>query len=1466
MDPLQRSYSRRSLLPVEQQIIDALGLTIEEYWEFCRLADCKAKERGEAYRLVPDISCLELKAAEVLFQIAVSLLFTAASILLAPKPPPFTQEDSLSPIRTADARGQTKFAELFGFDSAQDLATLGSIIPLVFARREKLPGSSETVGGIRVKGLLLWSQLLSLGSHQELKMLTTLGLSSLAAIPDPQGLAIGDQLLRNYQEARYRAYFKNNPSRGGRVNTINTIAGDLPAESEGDVFEAFDPLKNNLQPLLSGTRTPNSQRSFGCHSPISNGAPYFLPYDIVQIFDNDVSLRTKRDKINGLFFNEGAPNVRPYPGRQAMERLNNSIVSGTNQINVGDTLIFRNSAARENPEEFAPHGLDDVNTAIDSRMSDTDVLVNVGDLFAFGSSIIQCIKRPEVPFESPQVEDRQFEFVCKEQGFGYFQSADADALAVSNAPFGQHLQRVDIATITNNRKCDQTEIGIKSTVFKRIDNFANVNSEPPAEILEQYEEDKQAFSLGKVSTFQTRYSFFRIEFREVGLSNDTSFRDLSAGQIFAVRGSTPQPQYNTIRITHDPGQYEFRIVPIPGSTADGLYVDTSAQSNNVQLLSGTGNSAIHAGGNIYVSYTGRPTKITDLTASNDEFFFKRVEAGTSVVGAVNNLDLYTVGDLPDNSRWELEEGPFVVQNNETAELTTGVYVNVDNPNEPGAVFARWEGEPVEIGAIYRYDLNDFVKEVPAVKGDWQTEEQGRRVLDSGPNGNDSYVQLDSGGAFKFAFFDGENVSDQTQRPSPAERNDDARYRIVPDSDPIVGSVTSFDLIPGITFQDDKFDPDRYNPYKDENNQNGLSLYYGVWETVTGDNAFFDGLLVSDQYRTTRDPSVAGIQYIRGDFVRTDGETKVYGIIKINNIIIADNNYYYPIEKGEYKTERAALNLYKIAKYKFSLGEGDFVSGGGPTDYSHQSYTGNGSGFKVNASSFAVGQWQWVIVSSGSGYAVGDTVRFQFADGTEVDVTVTEIDSVFVQGKKRTLLNLKDAIADYPKFDLEKTSHQDGPEHEIVFCNELVRNVDENENEIAARYNDLSLLGLRVLAGKDWTAMGQLSAYIKEGLEVERLIDDDNAKVVTPGSLLASTNNFAEIAFNLLVSDRLGAGKRIPRDTIDRDAMIIAAQFCRANGFRFDGVVGDRVNLREFIHTNAAFNLLDFTIVGGKFSLMPSVPYNPETFVIEPAQDITKSVKALFTDGNMKDMQVSFLPTQERQLFKATVAYRQEEENGFSSQRVTQMRFKDADGGSEADPEEFVDLTSFCTSPKHAKRIAEHKLLLRKHSEHNIQFKTTPSSALGLTAGDYIKVISNSSHTSRFNNGSVDQFGGVTSTTALPDGTHPVFFWRPGQEQVIEGQLLIEDGKTGDETFFKSIFTIQMENEQKRIYRVTSLTIDDEGFVDIGGAYQKLVNLTGDKKDENGNVVVDGNGDPVREVIGSALAILNPDNALFDVTD
>ena len=47
-------------------------------------------------------------------------------------------------------------------------------------------------------------------------------------------------------------------------------------------------------------------------------------------------------------------------------------------------------------------------------------------------------------------------------------------------------------------------------------------------------------------------------------------------------------------------------------------------------------------------------------------------------------------------------------------------------------------------------------------------------------------------------------------------------------------------------------------------------------------------------------------------------------------------------------------------------------------------------------------------------------------------------------------------------------------------------------------------------------------------------------------------------------------------------MTRAANFCKANGFWWDGIVDEKANLREFIFSNAGYCLLDFTIIGGKF--------------------------------------------------------------------------------------------------------------------------------------------------------------------------------------------------------------------------------------------------------------------------------------------
>ena len=1486
MDPLQRSYSRRSLLPVEQQIIDALGLTVEEYWEFCRLADCKAKERGNEYALVPEVVATgEPNSTMFLINLGVSLLFTAASMLLAPKPPSF--DEGPGAIRTADIRGQTKFAELFGFDSLQDLATLGSILPLIFAKRSTLPYdidpttnpedpevSQTVVGGVRAKGLLIWSQLLSKASHQELKMLTTRGLAELGATPDARGLAVGDQLLRNYQDSRYAAYFRDNFETKGRIiETTHSIAsaGSLDADEfignvhKGtDVFKAFYRGTGDYEELICGTRTPNSQRSFGCHTPISNGAAFYLDYELVQIFEREKSLQELIDDFLNRrpVLAEGNAGIKElklniaYAGRQYAEAFVDTDGSVISEISVldasnaainiemakGQSVIYRNSHDREGAGEFAPHGTSDINTAIDQRMVDADTNINVGDLYLFGTALVQCVNiGHNRPLEPGTTESNTYQFECKEPGkatlingnYGASQKEFKDAYteffgnnARGNPSYGHHIQKVSIATITNNRACDQTEIGIKSVVFKKINGFANVPSQPSDAVLAEFEDDEQPFQLGRVTTFQTRYSFFRVECREINAANDGKFHDISNKQVFAVKGNSSQPQYNTLRISHPKRmQYEFRIMPVPGSDIVDRFIGlTDNDSNPVQLLGRgdlrTVDSRQTSLGNFQISYTGKEERLTVDKVSNAEFKFSGTD-GVEIItsGIVEAFTATANGPVPMEVSFDFL-GTRLVYDEDARELKYGVLINVPDPNNNDLAYVRWDGDPVELGEIYR--IGAFSGKTVEGKQEWVREEIRFNRTDPS-TANHNYVQFD-GSRVSLAIWEGVDVTNQLEQPNDVDTT--KLYR-APES---VSEAEQAVVTPAT----------EERVVEDNPGSNG-ELYIGNLYYVIIKNpgtaqeqyvAVWNGVDVSAEINQVVSPSNP-ISYRAGAaaYFDTNLNTTVYRIYRIRYVAPVIG-YFGKIEKGQYVGDLIDRKLYYIEKYKRieTLPDFDVL----PANYNVVG--GSGTGLQISASSFGVGQWQWEIVNGGSGYKVGEAVSVNF---TNSDSTVTSV-TLYVGNTSEVTriqpgkepLNILDAVADYPKYQAEQTSHQDGPEHEIAFVNEQIK------PDKVAEYDDLSLLGLRVLAGKDWTSMGQLSAYIKQGIKVERLIDD-NGEEVGPGALRASTNNFAEIAYNLLTDARIGAGKRVPSATVDRDAMTIAAQFCRANGFTFDGILEDRQALRDFISTNAAFNLLDFTIIGGRFALKPSVPYNETTYVIDRNRNINDEIKALFTDGNMKDMQVSFMPPQDRQLFKAAVAYREEVDNGFSEQKTVRIRFADTAPykspdsarndsfkfikGSDTDPEEFLDLTSFCTNRNHASTIAKYKLRVRAHTDHTISFKTTPSSALALQAGDYIKVVSDRTHTSRFNNGSVDASGGITSTTTLNDGPHDVFFWTPGgtDTRMQEGTMNVSDGKTGDPVFFKSIFTTVQTDRQARVYRVDSLTIDDEGYVDIVGTHQEL---------------------------------------------
>ena len=507
-----------------------------------------------------------------------------------------------------------------------------------------------------------------------------------------------------------------------------------------------------------------------------------------------------------------------------------------------------------------------------------------------------------------------------------------------------------------------------------------------------------------------------------------------------------------------------------------------------------------------------------------------------------------------------------------------------------------------------------------------------------------------------------------------------------------------------------------------------------------------------------------------------------------------------------------INQYEIVKSRLQAVEKGMVSGY-PKTVSPTG--GSGSGLTVKVELFDNGAKRWKIVNKGTGYKEGDTVTIPFDSSSDESVFCSVNFGVFVtdpwpEGQN---LNPYDAIADYIKFDAERPSHLDQPEHQITYVNELVRANSTDEDFLP--YSQLSNVGLKMNSSKEFNNFSQLSVYVKNGIKVENLITGSND----------SSNLFPDIAYHLLTDSINGAGNLIGTTQINKEDMKKASQFCEANNFYWDGIITQQQNIREFIYQNAIFCLLDFTIKGGQFSLTPTVPINSDN---EIDRDVLGKdlVKALFTDGNTRNLKVSFLSPEERQLFQARVLYREEVENGFAKTEVLDLRLGEELGGSENDPREIFDMSNFCTSRNHAEEFAKYALLIRKFVDHGISFETTPESAMSLQPGDHIRFFSEITHNDRFENGYISADGIIQSQgNSNPIGAN-IFYWRAFNTDGSDfgdpksGTLTANNGRAHGR-FRNSVFTIQQTNTADRIYKIESITYTDEGFVQLTATHQPL---------------------------------------------
>jgi hypothetical protein len=229
----------RKLLPYEYDLIDALGVTKEDYLDFVA--------QQHIYKDPKQGTALDIRAEPVSIILAiVGILFQLASMLLMPKPKA-PQEQQGTP-QTRDA----VLAPRIGFNGAQDLAVYGDTVPLVYTNT-----AQNANGGVRVASLLLWSAILSFGNNQFMRLMMTIGASSIARI-DPERTALGQFPAKDLVFGNvWQYYSENGPTRyqnlikgGGTDPTIRSgidttarLTG-LPNDAEG-FSQAFSPTTAN---------------------------------------------------------------------------------------------------------------------------------------------------------------------------------------------------------------------------------------------------------------------------------------------------------------------------------------------------------------------------------------------------------------------------------------------------------------------------------------------------------------------------------------------------------------------------------------------------------------------------------------------------------------------------------------------------------------------------------------------------------------------------------------------------------------------------------------------------------------------------------------------------------------------------------------------------------------------------------------------------------------------------------------------------------------------------------------------------------------------------------------------------------------------------------------------------------------------------------------------------------------------
>lgn len=529
------SKDPRRLLPYEHDLIDALGVSKKEYFDFL---DVAKQYEDEKIGTIHDVRNWEIVAIVLT---VIGMIFQVVAALL-PEPTPKNQGGG-QPTNRSDI-----FAPRSSFNSLQEVAKYGDPVNLVYANKTINPN-----GGVRVATSLLWSAMRSYGSSQLVQLQVMLGAGPIGEI-DQKLIAFGQTPLRDLIAQNYWVYFND-------YHTGKLRNADLLPDPYGLAKEA-DPTKSggtSANPYRIGYGDDGKSRKDGFSQSFSLSASKSIGFYSPVAINVDVYIRaadgTKIGVKNGVIIaingEMGWSNV-----------LANIKVNDEAQITIYPA--DRNDDYQKEATEYRLAVVNNFDNA--SR-------------FKLGSAIFSVISLDRSDVEQNEVHVK---LRCVEAGRApsvSYTALNAGQVAGGQNYFGlKALVRIETAKYETISPSNIVDIALRSKVFRRISGRQA-----------EYGSKRQAGYLVSDNGIKMRSSMFIFKYKK---ASDSKYS--YAPGIFVIRRAADQDNYNFLRFDNgktgeeNASHWSFELEPVCDFAAEQYKHAGTIDSGNYYYIENSG--------------------------------------------------------------------------------------------------------------------------------------------------------------------------------------------------------------------------------------------------------------------------------------------------------------------------------------------------------------------------------------------------------------------------------------------------------------------------------------------------------------------------------------------------------------------------------------------------------------------------------------------------------------------------------------------------------------------------------------------------------------------------------------------------------------------------------------------------------------------------------------------------------------